>query len=667
MLLKFCCHYSRLITLLMCLCMLLFTCKSTESENKKYLIIDGEASAVIVTQAVSWNDVDTVSAENFEMEKAVPNAISELQYHIERATGVRLPVVTMSELDNVPDNYVRVLIGPGQIATSPGLEFDRLHDQGYKIKAMENYLVITGQNPESILWSVYRFVDLYMGARWLWPGEIGTYVPQTKNIMFPADLNIVDHPPLQWRNFNIRPPEYIKDDIAKWLTRHMTGGGNLGTPGDQGDLRVGHSFTRWWDRYGADHPDLFAQSREEYPWRIAGHRLKLCVTNQKVDELIISEWLEAGAPNFWNVGNNDGPGQHCLCSDCLALDKPAGQTLENIWYGARHYYTEANMTARYVAFWMRLLEKMKAINPDVRLGAYAFSDYRYAPPPGTRLDGMVISIVGAYWEYDDWLAWYNTGAEVYLRPNWWHTGGVAPHIPLHAQGNFFKFAWNHGMRGFFMDTLLGYWGAQSPLYYLIARLSYHPDKTVDEIISEYTDAFGSAKEVVRQYLDYWETLTDSARYGIRAGILHPEPGLYEIFSLEHELGEFKGSARQIYWRILPYIYTDEVLAPAYEMLDRARILAANDGEYVLDRIQFLRDSLRYLEVARDVFRLGYPATRPDDSEETWQEYLKAIEALSLLDKEAISPHVVWSTSDFRSNPQFGSPDEIQAWRNLWAR
>lgn len=630
----------------------------TPSETPKYLVKDEKATSAIVLQ----NRPQQVSSEDEAakaIEQAVSRAIEELQYHLERATGKRLPIVSENESHSIPEDHVRILIGPGSVTENLGLRFDAFDEQTYQISTIDNYLVLAGKSPESIQYAVHRFLDLELGVRWLWPGEVGTYVPQSNNIVLSSDLGIIDHPPLQWRHFYARPPDAMRKEYDLWQSRHMLGG--------ERRYPVSHSFLHWWDEYGEDHPELFAQTRGDFQptmrdGEVRGHRFKHCVTEEKVDEFIIKEWKAAGSPDYWDIANNDGPGQHCLCDRCLATDYPQGQSMEDIWYGARYHDTEANMTVRYVTFWKRVLEKMRAINPDVKLGAYAFSDYRYAPPPGTDLEGMVISVVGAYWEYDDWLAWYETGAELKMRPNWWHTGVVAPHLPLHSQGDFLKFAMEHELIAIRIGSLKGYWGAQGPLYYLIARLSYHPNRSVDEIISEFTDAFGTAKPVIDEYLAYWEDLTDRARYGIRAGIIHPEPGLYETLAIKHDLDEFKGSARQTFWRILPYLYTEDVVNKGYEILDRADAMAADDRGYVKERIQFLRDGLRYLEVTREVFRLGYPGTRPDNSAETWKKYVLAVETLHNIDQEGISsPHVVWSTTEFYNRR------DMRAWRDFWNR
>ncbi len=623
------------------------------ADASMHLVEEGQATAVIVIQGALEEKPNNETIDN-----AVQNAIDELQYHLERATGTRLPVVTAGELSGVPESHVRILIGPGSLTESLGLSFEHLPEETYWIESIENYLVLSGQNPQAIQWSVHRFVDQFMGVRWLWPGEIGTYVPQTSTVSIPADVGVVSQPPLQWRHFSMRPPEELREEISTWLMRHMTGSGNWpeGAAGNRGNFRVSHGFTHWIEEYYEEHPDLFARERGPYTHRrIDGqlwYHIHLCLSNPKVDEFIIKEWLEAGAPDYWNIGNNDLGGRYCLCDDCRSMDKPPNQSWDDLWAGT------AYVTARHVKFWRRLRDKMQAINPNVVLGAYAFQQYRFAPPPGTDLEDMVISVVSAHDEYEDWLAWYETGARLYLRPNWWHTGVVAPHIPLYTQGKYFKLAYKNGMEGYAFDSLIGYWGAQGPSYYLITRLGYRPDLAVDEIISEYTDAFGSAKPAIREYLDYWIDRTEKANYRLRStDMFPPREGLYD--TIVEEQG-FRHRVQHNNWLILPYLYPDEVVAEAHAILDRAELLAADDGQYVQDRIQFLRDAMRYLETAREVFRLGIEGSRPDDSDETWEKYVQAREKLEALRDDVISPHVVWDGISERQR-------DYRPWDILWER
>jgi hypothetical protein len=131
----------------------------------------------------------------------------------------------------------------------------------------------------------------------------------------------------------------------------------------------------------------------------------------------------------------------------------------------------------------------------VTISTYAYSCYR-EPPGDVKLEpGMVVGLVNSYSGTAVWQKWNEAGARLFLRPNWWHVGGSAPHIPLHAQGEYFRYAQAHSMIGFDFDRLRGEWGTQGALYYLVARLSVRPDLSIDQVIDEYVSALVVARRV----------------------------------------------------------------------------------------------------------------------------------------------------------------------------
>ncbi|MBN2309555.1 MAG: DUF4838 domain-containing protein, partial [Candidatus Hydrogenedentes bacterium] len=329
-----------------------------------------------------------------------------------------------------------------------------------------------------------------------------------------------------------------------------------------------------------------------------------------------------------------------------ALDGFPDQSPEMVWNSY-----EAILTGRYIALWNALLPRMRAENPKVTLSSYAYSNYRLPVDGMHAEDGLVLGFVDSYRAYEQWEQWHEAGAKLFLRPNWWHTGAIAPINPLHAMGDYFKFAYEHSMLGFDFDALLGYWGTQGPCYYLIARLSVRPDMSVDEVIDEYCTAFGNAKGDIDRYIRYWEEYTTNCVSAPAAGRAGGTPShsatatagragegksLFDRAREEHDLGT---SGSRAWWRALPFLYTDEILAPAHDMLDAAARAAQNDDAMVQARIQFFRDGLVHLERTRDVMALVYGVTRPESM--TDEEVAGHIAALQGLRAELTPRHVVW--------------------------
>ncbi|WP_205127130.1 DUF4838 domain-containing protein [Paenibacillus ginsengarvi] len=575
------------------------------NERGRYLVYEGEARAVIVRQngAIGKESID------------------ELQARIRKATGVSLPIVEAEQVESLqlPETHVLILVGPGPMTEALGIRGSDFDKEAYRVAAIGDKLVLTGASNAAIFYATSYFLDEYLGVRYLWPGELGTYVPRCDTIALPA-VDVTRRPEAEQRRLRASD---TGPDTVRWMNAHMMG--------SRSQFAFGHAFTEWYEKYGKEHPDYFAQppagERQVLP-----ERVKLDLSNEAVDEAIIREWRAAGTPDNWNVSPNDGSG-FCVSAGCLAMDEPPGQSIEAIWRA------DGNLTARYVKFWNRLLGKMRAINPKVTLSTYAYSSYKEPPQGGLRLgEGMVIGFVHTFQAFDQWKGWSDAGAKLFLRPNWWHSGAIAPNLMLHATGDYFKFARQNGMIGFDFDSIMGYWGTQGLNYYLIARLSVRPELSVDDVIDEYASAFGKASSAIRDYIRYWERFSVETAYNVSAGngaTIDPA-GRFEAVVKQYDL---PSSPLNSGWYTLPYLYIDSVMQEAYAYLDRADKAASADEAEVLERIAFLREGLRHLELTREVVRYGYEKTRPAGA--TPEQFKRMSEELDNYRKQIASRQVIW--------------------------
>ncbi|MGI5817481.1 MAG: DUF4838 domain-containing protein [Armatimonadota bacterium] len=598
------------------------------------LVDDGRPAAVVAIRP--------------DAESIVREAADELREHLRLASGAELPLIETEDPATLPAEMAHLVVG-ADLARSLGVDVDDLAPEEYIVRTIGRRIVFAGHDlggaqggptarvtaSAATMWAVQWFLDRQLGVRWLWPGEAGTYVPELSTIVAP-DLDVRERPALQQRRlrtFVHREPAddrarlvaeeqrlQLAEETDRWKYRHQMG--------SRSTFGFGHAFGQWWERYGEEHPEYFATPPEgASPMRT--DRAKLCVSNPAVAERIIEEWKAAGAPDNWNVCPNDGSG-FCTCDDCRAMDDPPDQDPDAIWRG------RANLTARYVKLWNRLITQMREINPDVTISSYAYSAYREPPVDLTLEPGIVLGMVHTYHAFDEWQGWSDAGAQLFLRPNWWHMGGPAPHIPLSSQGGYFLFAREHAMVGFDFDSLLGFWGTQGPLYYLIARLGYRDDMSVDDVIAEYASAFGAAGPAVEEYLRFWDDFADRAVYAVPAGgVVSVDPdGLYETAIRQYEMNPHPIASS---WPILPALYTDELLAEAEAILDRAE--AADASAQVRARVAFLRDGLTHLRLTRDTVALADPRFRPEGATEA--DFTEAAARLQEFRRERAMSHVAW--------------------------
>ena len=557
-------------------------------------------------------------------------AADDFVYHVRRASGAELKIVSPAEANSLSEDTVRIVIGDNKNSRVLGVDVSQLVKEQFVVKTLGGNLVCAGNDsaaPASF-WAVTYLLDRQLGVRWLWPGETGTHVPIIDTIAIP-NLDILSRPPLESRSVRIRK----KGEPRQWALHHMMG--------NRSTFRFGHCFMQWWEKYSEDHPDYFAvlENGLTQPHPVAD-RVKLCVSNPSVADCIIEEWKERGMPDNWCVGPNDG-GSFCSYERCRALDAlvPGGKNSN-----------AQIMTGRYVSLWNKVLRRMKDLNPKATLSSYAYSTYR-EPPISMKLEeGIVLGFVHTYSAYEPWKRWHDAGAKLVLRPNWWHMGALAPHLPLHRAGEFFSFARKNSMIGMSFDSIMGYWGTQGPYYYLIARMSARPELDVDDIIEEYLSAFGNAAPAMREYFDFWERYTEEAAYTVPAGgsLSQNSDGLYERTVRRYQLPIHPLAGG---WRVLPYLYRDDLLADALAILDRADERAADDPDIVRERIVFFRDGLEFLRLTRDTVALIWAEKLPDNMSDADVE--RKIRELKSRGDELSERHVVWGDIVMRTMQRRG--------------
>jgi hypothetical protein len=198
--------------------------------------------------------------------------------------------------------------------------------------------------------------------------------------------------------------------------------------------------------------------------------------------------------------------------------------------------------------------------------------------------------------------------------------------------------------GWYYDELGGFWATQGINYYLIARLGVRPELTVTDIVEEYTSAFGPAAQLIKDYIKYWENYSEelAAPCGSGGTIIQNGFGGWERAAAEEQV---TGHPLRASWHLLPRLYPDEVLDPAYDILANADQIAG-DNPLARERIQFLRHGLDQLKQVREVVkygtlvRFGNESYRPQFDIED--------QKLRALRRELSFKHVVWGNNQYRA-------------------
>jgi len=576
------------------------------------LVRDGEACAVILTAD--------------EPSKTAQYAAQELAWHTRKASGVELEVLTET---HVPERFhTRIYIGETEAARQVGIDPERLPREAYVMRSVGNDLFILGRdgdrdplrhdNPDvGTLFGVYEFLERYLGVRWLWPGELGTFVPEADSVEL-GPVSEIQQPALTFRLFawsRIRAvvrdgrelsPEDVSlgfsqegakrygEALQVLLRRHRIGGSDVKPP-------AGHAFRGWWQRFGREHPEWFALRRdgtrghpdEEFP------DVPMCVTNEELQDFIVDQW---DGESVLLLGPVDRPGR-CNCDDCRAWDGP--QPEEPPWFAERVYRTEpraqelfAGVTSdRYARFWRAIQRKAAKRDPHALVsGSFIYENEFPAPVTGIRLSRNIYAEFVQWqdphlrwfpmpddafeWIKEQWLGWKGTGIRMGYRPNYLHDGYVMPHFETRQSGEFFKFAFRNGMEGARFDSLTGQWATQGLRLYIHLRLMSKPHLEVEEIRKEYFSAFGPAAEVMERYFDYWES--------------YAFDNMMRFIELYWNVG----------WRYSSYVrrahlaFPEDCFEPAEKLLEEALMKTHDhsEGEFA-ERVRFIKIGLDHAKLA----------------------------------------------------------------------
>lgn len=616
------------------------------------LVRDGKAKAVIVIPDDAKPEIQAAAQSFAEAVKT--------------STSARIRIITESE--TAEPELSRLYVGDTRRAASEGISSKHLEEEAFRIVARKDEAFVVGHdiisdsspahlapNSTATKWALNDILDRYAGVRWLWPGELGTYIPARKNIAIPL-LDVTRQPRLVLRKQRVslqRPEdaeypavltpkqrEQLTKEAVEWLENQQMGE-------RRPRLRYGHAFREWWDKYSADHPDYFAQPPAGEKQQRAA-RVKLRLSNPAVIEQIAQEYKERDAPDYYSICPNDGYGFD-VSEETRAWDIPPDQDIRAIWFA------EANLTARYVKFWNLVYERLAQINPNMTLLSYAYSSYRFPPTAKSPLKAkMILGLVDGYTDFDSWKGWAETGSKLILRPNWWHMGMDAPHIPLAQLDKYLRFCLENNMIAVDFDSNMGYWATQGLNYYLAARLLARPDLSKEDIVSEYASAFGPAASKIKEYIAFWENLTLRAGYPIPAGgnVVQDDNALFQQIVREHGISQntMIGS-----FEIMPYLYTDKVLAEAHGILDEAESLAAGDeGISIRQRIDFLRSGLIELKAVRDIVATSLEM-RKQGAASASKQLKEQNENLYRLRKKLALTHAIWGENAYRLENKYRIP------------
>lgn len=530
-------------------------------------------------------------------------AAAELNYHLAKATGAKLPVVAESAAASVSSAAARIHLGDTQAARAVGIVSSKLALETFTLRTVSDRSLIiagrdTGGDPldrdtsAGTLFGVYEWLERDLGVRWAWPGELGTHVPARSSVTA-REVDVTLSPRFFQRHvrpglsFKAEHPalgftaaaaaDYAREQTL-FLRRHRLGRSER--------LGYGHAFTQWWQRFGKEHPEWFQLVEGKRGPTKPTARYSMCVSDPGLHREIVAQWKARGAPDYINVVENDILGQ-CECDRCRAWDGPEPADANKYYSPNFKVYGARFVSDRYARFAHAVQQLAAKENPRVSAVGYVYFNYFQAPTSGVKLNANVLlgycPSAGWYPRFDDehawykaqWAGWRETGARLFSRTNYFLDGYCMPFIFARQFADDFQHQVKHGMVGTDFDSLTGHWATQGPNLYLLLRLHTQPDASPDALLAEYYGAFGPAASAVKAYFDYWETYATENR-----------PLIQQTF-------EDRVAVRWRTWaKAAHVVFPEKVFAPAETLLAKARAAAGADPSAVA-RVEFLALGLEH--------------------------------------------------------------------------
>jgi hypothetical protein len=247
---------------------------------------------------------------------------------------------------------------------------------------------------------------------------------------------------------------------------------------------------------------------------------------------------------------------------------------------------------RYARFYMALYDLAKVDDPNVKIRAYAYSNYGKPPrlvklPRNVHME-FVPKPQFPYtpdtkkFVFDLVDGWIKSGATLNYRPNVLDGYAMPEDYSNDFYAEFQKLREAH-MHYIDVDGPNASYSTQGPLIYVMGRLMVNPSAKLEDLKDEYYGAFGPAKDAVRDYWEFW------SRYAIdNAEMFHEVPKKHNPI----RRGMFFGFHYAFYAH---HLFPPEVLAKGRRLMDKALAAAVSSPED-FKRVEFLSAGLEHAKL-----------------------------------------------------------------------
>ncbi len=559
------------------------------SSDTVCLVEGGRARAVLVLSEAAWRASTAEATRRRRRPTAPPPevlerlAAEEIQWHVEKMSGVRLPIAPVG---NVPDGLLPVRIGAAADATLlKQLGRQTAFADAFVLKVAADGVALRGLAASGTLNAAYELLE-QLGVRWFLPGELGLVVPKADTVQLRVQTTV------QVPSFEARRLQGVGEPV--WERRMRLGGPYF--PPSHGVPGFGRRQSQ---RLFEQHPEYFALVDGQRTTR------QLCVSNPDVLRIAVEAtkayFRSHPDAEIMGIGANDGRG-FCECPNCRALD---GGDFDPFGHAP-------SMTDRYVWFFNRVLEGIRDEFPDKRLGFYAYSVYNRPPvrvKPNPRLVPAVALItlcrlhgmdnpVCPEKSYEQWVIrqWGQLVPEVYYRGYWFNLADPGlPYFFFERVRRDIPLGKKLGIAGWRVEAPPD-WASSTPSHYIACKLLWNHRADVDALLKDfYAKFFGPAADPMSGYIRTMSHALTTADY--HTGSSWDVPHIYNA-SVRTEARRYLAAAARVAvddpyrQRVEMYERSFEYLEAFVAMLETRAVHDYEASWRALQRMNRIREQLQ---------------------------------------------------------------------------
>lgn len=435
--------------------------------------------------------------------QAEKKAADTLADYFFRISAVRFQIVT----DASASTEKEIVIGVTERDSEADIDRSGYGDEGVRIFTLNGKLFLTGGAKRGGIYSVYTFLEDYLGCRWF--TNTLTVVPESSEISVPADIDYTYVP-----CFNLRQTYWsFSTAYTDYCVAHKLHGVMAYMSEEYGGCAEEHCVNSVHTLQWVITRDMFTEHPEYFGCDEKGNRSinrQPCLSNDDVLQLVINyaKSLASQYNVIFSISQNDGQ-SFCQCEKCREFNEAHGGT----------------DSASMINFVNKVAEAVRKEYPEARFETLAYQD-SLVPPTGLEIsDGVVIRLCPVngcvLHDFDDpkcsknkafseaLNGWAQLTDTVYMwnySTNFQYYHALFPNITtLQARYRYFR---DNNVKGVF-DNGCGENMVPAEFHelrtYLVLKLLWDPDTDVERHIKEFCDAYyGEAADDVIKFIYQFE-------------------------------------------------------------------------------------------------------------------------------------------------------------------